>query len=201
MGRCAERDNHRGRDYDAEFHYDREPIGALQGLAPHRVAWIGAVSKSLAPAVRLGWIVCPPHLADRVAEEKQYEDRGSPGLDQLALAVLMESGRFDKHLRRMRTRYAAKRRTLIDALADHAPQIELSGLAAGFHADAHLPDSPGEEEIVAKARERSVGLYPMSRYRSDGATHPPQLVLGFGDLSEAAIQRGVASIADLLGEP
>ena len=188
-------------DYDAEFRYDREPIGALQGLAPHRVAAIGTVSKSLAPAVRLGWIVCPPRLVEQVAEEKQYEDRGSPGLDQLALASLIESGRFDKHLRRMRTRYATKRRTLIDALAVHAPQIALSGLAAGFHAVAHLPDSFVEPEIVAKARERSIGLYPMSRFRADGQTRPPRLVLGFGDLSEPAIQRGIAIIADLLGEP
>jgi GntR family transcriptional regulator/MocR family aminotransferase len=188
-------------DYDAEFRYDREPIGALQGLAPHRVVAIGTVSKSLVPALRIAWIVCPPQLAERVAEEKKYEDHGSPRLDQLALASLIESGRFDKHLRRMRTRYAAKRRTLIDGLAVHAPHIELSGLAAGFHAVAHLPDSLDEPELVAKARERSVGLYPMSRYRADGQTRPPRLVLGFGDLSEAAIQRGIAAIADLLDRP
>jgi GntR family transcriptional regulator/MocR family aminotransferase len=188
-------------DYDAEFRYDREPIGVLQGLAPHRVAAIGTVSKSLAPAVRLGWIVCPPDLVDRVAEEKMYEDRGSPGFDQLALAALIESGRFDKHLRRMRSRYAAKRRTLIEALDVHAPHIQLTGLAAGFHAVANLPQSLDETEIIANARARSIGLYPMSRYRANGQTQPPQLVLGFGDLSESAIQRGCAAIADLLGEP
>ena len=188
-------------DYDAEFRYDRDPIGALQGLAPQRVVAIGTVSKSLAPALRLGWIVCPPQLVDRIAEEKKYEDRGSPGIDQLALASLIESGRFDKHLRRMRTRYAAKRRALIDALAEHAPSVALSGLAAGFHAVAHLPNSLDEPEIVAKARERSIGLYPMSRYRADRQIQPPRLVLGFGDLSEAAIQRGIATIADLLGDP
>jgi GntR family transcriptional regulator/MocR family aminotransferase len=132
-------------DYDAEFRYDREPIGALQGLAPQRVVSIGTVSKSLAPAVRLGWIVCPPHLIDSVAAEKNNEDRGSPGLDQLALASLIESGRFDKHLRRMRTMYAAKRRTLIETLGAHAPHVALSGLAAGFHAVAHLPDSLGRQ--------------------------------------------------------
>jgi GntR family transcriptional regulator/MocR family aminotransferase len=186
-------------DYDAEFRYDREPIGALQGLAPHRVAAIGTVSKSLAPAVRLGWIVSPPRLVERIAEEKKYEDQGSPGLDQLALASLIESGRFDKHLRRMRTRYAAKRQTLIDALAVHAPQIELSGLAAGFHAVAHLPDGLDEPAIVVKARERSIGLYAMSRFRADGQTQPPRLVIGFGNLTEPAIERGIATIADLLG--
>jgi GntR family transcriptional regulator / MocR family aminotransferase len=188
-------------DYDAEFRYDREPIGALQGLAPDRVVAIGTVSKSLAPAVRLGWIVCPPHLMEQISDEKQYEDRGSPGLDQIALASLIESGRFDKHLRRMRAHYAAKRRKLIDALSVDAPHIALTGLAAGFHAIAHLPESIDEPEIVAEARERSIGLYPMSRYRADHDIRPPQLVLGFGDLSEGAIQRGITEIADLLGQP
>jgi GntR family transcriptional regulator/MocR family aminotransferase len=187
-------------DYDAEFRYDREPVGAVQGLAPHRVATIGTASKSLAPALRLGWIVCPPRLVESVAEEKQRDDRGSPGLDQLALASLIESGRFDKHLRRMRSIYARKRQALIDALALHAPHLELRGLAAGFHAVAHLPGSLDEQQIVAEARERSVGLYPMSRYRASGRSRPPQLVLGFGDLSEASIKRGIATISDLLAE-
>ena len=185
-------------DYDAEFRYDREPVGALQGLASHRVAAIGTASKALAPALRLGWIVCPPQLIELVAEEKNRDDRGSPGLDQIALASLIESGRFDKHLRRMRTLYAAKRQALIDALAVHAPDLELRGLAAGFHAVAHLPASLDEQDVVARARERSVGLYPMSRYRAGGQTRPPQLVLGFGDLGEATIKRGIATISDLL---
>jgi GntR family transcriptional regulator / MocR family aminotransferase len=188
-------------DYDAEFRYDREPVGALQGLAPHRVAAIGTVSKALAPALRLGWIVSPARLVERVAAEKKLDDFGSPVLDQLALASLIESGRYDKHLRRMRALYAAKRRALIDALAACAPSVELSGLAAGFHAVLHLPESLDEQDIVERARERSVGLYPMSRFRADGQTRPPQLVLGFGDLSEAAIKRGITAIADLIGGP
>jgi GntR family transcriptional regulator/MocR family aminotransferase len=98
----------------------------------------------------------------------------------------------------MRALNAQKRRALIDALAEHAPDVELSGLAAGFHAVAHLPETLEEQDVVAQARERSVGLYPMSRYRASGQTCPPQLVLGFGDLSEAAIKRGVATISDLL---
>ena len=128
-------------DYDAEFRYDRDPVGALQGLAADRVAAIGTVSKSLAPALRLGWVVCPPGLAGAVAEEKERHDRGSPVLDQLALAILMESGRFDRHLRRMRASYARRRSALVDALASHAPGVSLTGLAAGFHAVAHLPGS------------------------------------------------------------
>jgi GntR family transcriptional regulator / MocR family aminotransferase len=86
-------------DYDAEFRYDRDPVGALQGLAPDRVALIGTVSKSLAPALRIGWILCPPRLLASVIEDKRLSDRGSPALEQLALARLIESGRYDRHLR------------------------------------------------------------------------------------------------------
>jgi GntR family transcriptional regulator / MocR family aminotransferase len=185
-------------DYDSEFRYDREPVGALQGLAPDRVATLGTVSKSLAPALRLGWIVAPASLVDAIAEEKDLADRGSPGLDQLALATLIESGRFDRHLRRMRGMYAGKRQALIDALERHAPEIELRGLAAGFHAVAPLPDGADERAIAEEARARSVGLYPMSAYRSSGATAPPELVLGFGNLTEGAIGRGIEKVGDLL---
>jgi GntR family transcriptional regulator / MocR family aminotransferase len=185
-------------DYDAEFRYDREPVGAVQGLAPDRVALLGTVSKSLAPAMRLGWIVCPAALAEAIAHEKDLEDRGSPWLDQLALATLIQSGRYDRHLRRMRTSYARRRATLVDALTEHAPQVELHGLAAGFHAVAHLPDSLSEPAVISAARARAIGLYGMSRYRSSGATSPPQLVLGFGNLREGAIAQGITTIRDLL---
>jgi GntR family transcriptional regulator/MocR family aminotransferase len=185
-------------DYDAEFRYDREPVGTLQGIAAGRVLLLGTVSKSLAPAMRLGWIVCPPHLTAAVVEEKRLSDRGSPGLDQLAFARLVESGRYDRHLRRMRGVYAARRQALVDALARHAPAVRLTGLAAGFHAVAHLPEGVREQDVVAAARQRSVGLYGMSAFRMSGGTAPGQLVIGFGNLGERAIERGVAAVADLL---
>jgi GntR family transcriptional regulator/MocR family aminotransferase len=119
-------------DYDAEFRYDRDPVGALQGLAPDRVAYIGTVSKSLAPAVRLGWILCPPALCEAVAEEKGLDDRGSPLLDQLAIATLVESGRYDRHLRRTRAQYARRRTVLVDTLAGHAPDVEVTASPQAF---------------------------------------------------------------------
>ena len=188
-------------DYDAEFRYDRDPVGALQGLAPDRVALIGTVSKSLAPTLRLGWVVCPPDIVEQVARAKELDDRGSPGLDQLALATLIESGRYDRHLRHMRAVYGGKRQALIEALARHAPQVELRGLAAGFHAVARLPDGLDERAVAAAARERAIGLYPVGDLRISAGAHPPALVLGFGNLSEAAIERGIAAIADLLVRP
>jgi GntR family transcriptional regulator/MocR family aminotransferase len=185
-------------DYDAEFRYDRDPVGTVQGLAPDRVVTIGTVSKSLAPALRLGWVLCPEDLVDALGDLKVRTDRGSPGLEQLVLARLIESGRFDRHLRRMRKVYAAKREVLVESLARSAPAVGLTGLAAGFHAVARLPEGTGEAEVVEQARSRGVGLYGMSANRSTRAADPPQLVLGFGNLSENAIREGILRIADLL---
>jgi GntR family transcriptional regulator/MocR family aminotransferase len=185
-------------DYDSEFRYDREPVGVVQGLAPDHVFLIGTTSKALAPAVRLGWILAPLGLAEAVREEKLISDRGSSGLDQLAVATLLKSGRYDRHLRRMRVTYGRRRDALGTALAQHAAHIKLTGLAAGFHAVAHLPAGADERAVVRAAAQRSVGLYGMSQFRADGAPTPPQLVLGFGNLGERAIGTGIATIADLL---
>jgi GntR family transcriptional regulator/MocR family aminotransferase len=174
-------------DYDAEFRYDREPVGAVQGIAPDRVVLLGSVSKSLAPALRLGWALTPPHLSAAVAKHKQLADRGSPVIDQLALAELLRSGTYDRHLRHMRRRYAARRKALVEALREHAPGIELHGLAAGFHAVAQLPPGADEQAIIAAARRRSVSLYGMSSYRMTARPRPAQLVLGFGNLTTNAI--------------
>src|SRR5262245_23319 len=185
-------------DYDSEFRYDREPVGVLQGLDPGRVFTIGTASKALAPAVRLGWILAPPALAAAVAEEKRISDRGSSTLDQLVLAALLESGRYDRHLRRMRAVYASRRSQLIAVLARHAPGIRLTGLAAGFHAVAHLPSGADEQAVVAAARERRVGLYGMGKFRAARAAGAPQLVLGFGQVGERGIGAGMAAVADLV---
>ena len=185
-------------DYDAEFRYDRDPVGSMQGLAPDLVVSLGTVSKSIAPALRLGWIVSPPALVTGLAGAKELTDRGSPGLDQLALATLMESGRFDRHLRRMRGEYAARRDVLVQSLARHAPGVRLTGLAAGFHAVAHLPADAEEQAVIGAARSRSVGIYGMSAYRADHRPDPPQLVLGFGNTGQRAIQAGIAILGDIL---
>ncbi|GAA2269417.1 PLP-dependent aminotransferase family protein [Kitasatospora cystarginea] len=185
-------------DYDAEFRYDREPVGALQGLAADRVISIGTVSKSLAPALRIGWMLCPPALLAQIVENKQLSDRGSPTLDQLALARLIESGRFDRHLRRMRTGYAARRTALVEALAEHAPGVRLTGLAAGFHAVVTLGAAVDEQSVITAARARSVGLYGMTQCRSEPVRTPAQLVLGFGNVPVRAIAAGIAVVGGLL---
>ena len=156
------------------------------------------MSKSLAPALRLGWLLCPADLVDPVADLKVRTDRGSPGLDQLVLARLIESGRFDRHLRRMRRAYAARREVLVRTLAERAPAVGLTGLAAGFHAVAHLPADTAEQDVIQAARSRSVRLYGMSIWRADHAPGPPQLVFGFGNTSQRAIQAGITVISDLI---
>jgi GntR family transcriptional regulator/MocR family aminotransferase len=186
-------------DYDSEFRYDKEPVGVLQGLAPDQVFLLGTTSKALAPAVRLGWVHAPSVLAAAVAAEKEMSDRGSCMLDQLALATLLTTGRYDRHLRRMRTVYAARRTALTDAFARHAPRVQLTGLAAGFQAVAPLPPGADETAVIAAARESRVGLYGVGGYRGNPDTAaPPGLVMGFGNVRERAIEPAIAAIADQL---
>jgi GntR family transcriptional regulator / MocR family aminotransferase len=126
-------------------------------------------------------------------------DRGSCTIDQIALATLLTSGRYDRHLRRMRAVYAARRAALVEAFARHSPGIRLTGLAAGFHAVAPLPASADEAAVIAAARERRVGLYGIGAYRGMAdAAAPPALVMGFGNVGGRAIAPAIAAVADLL---
>jgi GntR family transcriptional regulator/MocR family aminotransferase len=185
-------------DYDAEFRYDRDPVGSLQGLAPDCVITLGTVSKSLAPTLRLGWLIAPDRLLSALARGKRLADRGCPGLDQLALASLIESGRYDRHLRRMRTEYRTRREVLLQTMAQHAPDLRLTGLAAGFHAVLHLHPAADEDQIIDQARQRGVGLYGMAAMRQAAVTAEPELVLGFGDTGHRAIEAGIAAIGNIL---
>jgi GntR family transcriptional regulator/MocR family aminotransferase len=185
-------------DYDSEFRYDSEPVGVLQGLAPDQVFLLGTASKSLAPAVRMGWVQAPAALAAAVADEKEMSDRGSCTLDQLALANLLTTGRYDRHLRRMRTVYGARRAALTEAFTRHAPRARLTGLAAGFQAMAALPPGADENAVIAAARERGVGLYGIREFCADPESAPPALVIGYGNVRERTIDPAIAAVADLL---
>ena len=144
-------------------------LAVLAAAAGAPVALLIAVQMADLWYVALAWpaLVVAGVLVDAIAELKISTDRGSPGLDQLVAAKLIESGRFDRHLRRMRKLYAAKRDALVESLARHAPSVAVTGLTAGFHAVAHLPKGVGETEVVDAARERGVGLYGMSANRAD----------------------------------
>jgi GntR family transcriptional regulator/MocR family aminotransferase len=184
-------------DYDAEYRYDRAPVGALQGLAPDHVVYAGSASKTLAPALRLGWMVAPARLVEALAAAKHHDDLGSPTLEQLAFARFLEAGHLDHHLRRARAIYRSRRDGLVRSLARQAPAVRVQGIAAGLHAVVRLPDSTDEVAVVAAAKERGVGVYGISEYALDCA-HPPALVLGYAALTESAIAAGIATLARVL---
>ena len=190
-------------DYDAEFRYDRQPVGSLQGLAPDRVLALGSLSKTLAPGIRLGWLLAPPALVSPLVREKHLTSRGAPALDQLALAALMESGRYDRHIRRMREVYRRRRDVLTSAVTEHAPGLRVVGLEAGCHVVLELPAGVIEDEVVQSALRRGVRVYGLSRYRVNapqvGEAHvPAALVLGFGNVSEERIRQGIEVLGELL---
>jgi GntR family transcriptional regulator / MocR family aminotransferase len=140
-------------DYDAEYRYDREPIGAMQGLAPDRVAYVGTASKVLAPALRLAWLVVPGALVDDVARAKLHADRGSPTPEQLAFADFLDCGAFDRHVRRTRQIYRRRRDALVAALQRHLPRLQFHGVAAGLHLMIELTRDVDELREVAACDE------------------------------------------------
>jgi GntR family transcriptional regulator/MocR family aminotransferase len=167
-------------DYDGEFRYDREPVGAVQGLDPERVVYIGSLSKSLSPALRLGWMVLPEHLLAPVLTAKGEREAWASVVDQLTLADFIDSGHYDRHIRRMRQRYRIRRDRLVAALAANAPHITPTGIAAGLHAVLRLP--PGTEPSTVKAAaSRSIALDGFADFRHPAATMPAHdgLVVGY----------------------
>jgi GntR family transcriptional regulator/MocR family aminotransferase len=186
-------------DYDAEFRYDRVAVGALQGLAAERVLYIGSASKRLAPAMRLGWMLLPSWLAWQLISTKAIEDGGSEVVGQLALCDFIERGELDRHVRRMRLRYQARREALLAAAARWLPQARPSGASAGLFELLELPATANESALLSAAAARGVGMEGLSwhRFTHGGA---PGLLLGYGNLSEPAIEHGVRLIAEALAE-
>jgi GntR family transcriptional regulator / MocR family aminotransferase len=169
-------------DYDAEYRYDRHPVGALQGLAPDHVVHVHSVSKTLAPALRLGWAALPARLVPAVVEEKRLSDLGSPVLEQLTLAAFLERGELDRHLRRTRPAYRRRRDALLAALDG----LEVEGVAAGLHVLARLPSGRTEDEAVVAAAARGVAVDALGPQVA-AAPRAPALLLGYTRLGEAAI--------------
>ncbi len=186
-------------DYDSELRYDRARVGALQGLAPERVVYIGSASKRLVPGMRLGWMLAPSWLGWPLISVKAVEDRGSEAVGQLALQDFIARGELDRHLRRMRSHYGRRRETLLEALAQRLPQVQVDEAMAGLFELAMLPEEIDEAALARAAAARDVGVEGLSLHRFlPGGS--PGLVLGFANLPEAAIEQGVRHLAAALAE-
>ncbi|WP_433760245.1 PLP-dependent aminotransferase family protein [Nocardia sp. CA-135398] len=185
-------------DYDAEYRYDREPIGAIQGLAPESVVYAGTASKTLAPGLRLGWLILPSRLVEPMSAAKVIDDRGSPVIDQLTFADFVARGEFDRHLRRMRPRYRQLRDTLVGRLAEQVPDLVPIGVSAGLHVMTWLPPDLTEAAVTNAALERGLGVYGLAPYWVEKAG-PEGLVFGYGSLTQPAVAEGIDLLADAIG--
>jgi GntR family transcriptional regulator/MocR family aminotransferase len=193
-------------DYDGEFRYDRQPVGAVQALAPEQVIYGGSASKSLAPGFRLGWLVLPGDLAADVAAAKELADGQGSRLDQLTLAEFINSGGYDRHVRRARLAYRRRRDRLASALRREAPHVRVTGIAAGLHALCELPPGelpPGraEDDAVARAAAHGLAVAALGPYRAAGRPDRAALVVGYGTPPEHAFSGAVARLCAVLRPP
>jgi GntR family transcriptional regulator/MocR family aminotransferase len=183
-------------DYDGELRYDRQPIGAVHGLDPARVAYLGTTSKSLAPGLRLAWVVVPPPLAAAVDGALGPHSSVS-SLDQLALAALVRSHALDRHLRRVRVAYRARRDRFVAALAARAPRVRVEGVAAGLHALVRWPGGPTEQDVLAEAAVRGIGVTPVGP-TWHGEARFPGLLVAYGRPPAHDVRRCFDAFAALM---
>jgi GntR family transcriptional regulator/MocR family aminotransferase len=187
-------------DYDAEYRFSSKPIAPLRSIAPDCVAYLGTTSKVLAPELRLGWLIVPSALVSEVANEHAVAHAQPSIIVQAAFARMLETGDLDRHLRRTRARYRARRAAVLSSVADHVPQIRLSGGAAGLHVMAWLPPSVCEVELAEKARTVGVALDPLHRACSVSRALGPALVIGYGAINEAAIPTAISLLGRCIAE-
>ncbi|WP_327316293.1 MocR-like pyridoxine biosynthesis transcription factor PdxR [Streptomyces sp. NBC_01235] len=180
-------------DYDGEFRYDRQPVGALQGMAPGQVVYLGTASKTLGPALRLGWMVLPPHLVDAVADAKLHSDHHTESIGQLALAELIDSHAYDRHVRACRLRYRRRRDLLLDRLG---ARRSVRGIAAGLHALVEVAD---EAEVMARAEARGLAVGRLGEHWHEPSDDRLQgLVIGYGTPRERVYPEALEALARVL---
>ncbi|MEU5094859.1 PLP-dependent aminotransferase family protein [Streptomyces sp. NPDC020996] len=180
-------------DYDGEFRYDRQPVGALQGMAPGQVVYLGTASKTLGPALRLGWMVLPPDLVDAVADAKLHSDHHTETIGQLALAELIDSHAYDRHVRAGRLRYRRRRDQLLDRLGSRRA---VRGIAAGLHALVEVAD---EADVLARAEAEGLAVGHLGdHWHTPGEGRPQGLVVGYGTPRERVYPEALEVLAKVL---
>lgn len=188
-------------DYDGEYRYDHQPVGALQGRDPERVVYAGTVSKTLAPALRLGWLVLPHRLVEPTLEAKALLAGEVSSIEQLTMAELLQSGAYDRHVRRTRLRYRRRRDLLIDLLAAHQPPLTPRGIAAGLHVVVDLPAGTDEPELAARAAGNGLTLNTLTPLWHDPTGKPAGLTLGYAAPPDHAFAETLATLATVLYSP
>jgi GntR family transcriptional regulator/MocR family aminotransferase len=186
-------------DYDAEYRYDRHPVGALQGVLPDQVIYHGTLSKSLAPGLRLGWLVAPTGLVDELLPTRRAIDYTTPTLAQATFAEFLERGDLDRHLRRTRRIYRQRRDTLVGALGQWLPDWRVSGVSAGLQAFVTLPDGWDSGRVADTAAQHGIGVYPVADEYLDHAERSASLILGYGTVRASDIPEGIRRLAAALG--
>ena len=180
-------------DYDAEHRYDRPPVPALRATLPEQVCYAGSVSKLLAPALRIGWLLVPRRYRDAVVAAKRNADLGNAVLPQLVLAELITSGALERHLRLLRRRHVQRRDAMIAALGRHLPGATVHGAAAGLHLTVTLAGEVADTELAAAALARGVKVQPLSWHCR--RPYPPGLVLGYAANTPSLIAEGIELLA------
>jgi len=188
-------------DYDGEYRFDRQPVGAMQALAPEHVVYAGTASKSLAPGLRLGWLVVPATMTEEVVAAKETSGGINGTLDQLTLAAFIESGGYDRQIRQSRLAYRRRRDRLIAVLRRQAPATRLTGIAAGLHALAELPGHDSEAAVIARAARHGVAVDGLAAYTATGYERGPALVIGYGRPAEHAFTTAIGRLCAALAEP
>jgi GntR family transcriptional regulator/MocR family aminotransferase len=186
-------------DYDGEFRYDRQPVGAMEALAPEHVIYAGTASKSLAPGLRLGWLVLPRSLLEPVAEAQALAIGNVSAIDQLTLAELIASGAYDRHVRRSRLSYRRRRDRLLTAVARTVPQAQITGIAAGLHALLTLPEGYDETDIITRAAGHNLALQGLSSFATAKPV-PTALVIGYGTPPEHAYTTALSRLTAVLAD-
>nr|WP_234343432.1 PLP-dependent aminotransferase family protein [Streptomyces sp. NRRL F-5123] len=185
-------------DYDAEHRYDRPPVAALRALLADHVCYTGSISKLLAPALRIGWVLVPARHHDALVEAKRFADLGTATLPQLVLARLMRTGALERQLRLLRRRHRRRRDAMVAAIGEMLPGAVVRGAAAGLHITVTLEayGAVSDTEVAAAALGHGVKVHPLSWHRQ--VPGPAGLVLGYAARTPPDITTGVAALARLL---